>query len=316
MKGKSYLLIIVCLLISNCIASAQINLDGFGINSYITDAAIDTISGITGIPEGYTAAGMSVSATIKGFTQTFESRSAKLSAAQRQLMHAVKPGDKIYIEDIKIKNNRTQKISNEPVITLIKDGVTAGMANSAASYHQNGRFPQGSKKIYAYPFTNSTDTSQYTVESFEIEAVQPDFVYHVKIKGCEIDSATFAQLSKSGYSFTIKNIVAVDNKTGKRENVRPITISNDNYGILICRSKNYFLKKNVKINFVYPIPTVIDSVSGTFIGQHGNVNFSFHGGTITRDLQKQLKHIPLYSIATFRIYYDNDSETIDVMIVD
>lgn len=282
-------------------ATAQISFNGFGFNNYITDAAIDTVSGITGIPDGYTAIGFSVSATVKGFTQTIESRSARLNAAQRQLMHAVKPGAKIYIDEILIKNNRTHKISSEPVITLIKDGVTAGIDGN---------------KILAYPGTHSTDTTIFRVSEFEIESIRPDFIYHIKIRGNEIDSSTYAQITRMGYRFTVNNIIAEEIATGRKEEVRQFSVTDDGSYRYICRSKGYLTKKNAKINFVYPMPTVIDSVKGNCITDKGDEDFSFNGDIITKDAQKIIKRVTPFSIISFSVYYNNHEEKINVMALE
>lgn len=282
-------------------ATAQISFNGFGFNNYITDAAIDTVSGITGIPDGYTAIGFSVSATVKGFTQTIESRSARLNAAQRQLMHAVKPGAKIYIDEILIKNNRTHKISSEPVITLIKDGVTAGIDGN---------------KILAYPGTHSTDTTIFRVSEFEIESIRPDFIYHIKISGNEIDSSTYAQITRMGYHFTVNNIIAEEIATGRKEEVRQFSVTDDGSYRYICRSKGYLTKKNAKINFVYPMPTVIDSVKGNCITDKGDEDFSFNGDIITKDAQKIIKRVTPFSIISFSVYYNNHEEKINVMALE
>lgn len=282
-------------------ATAQISFNGFGFNNYITDAAIDTVSGITGIPDGYTAIGFSVSATVKGFTQTIESRSARLNAAQRQLMHAVKPGAKIYIDEILIKNNRTHKISSEPVITLIKDGVTAGIDGN---------------KILAYPGTHSTDTTIFRVSEFEIESIRPDFIYHIKISGNEIDSSTYAQITRMGYRFTVNNIIAEEIATGRKEEVRQFSVTDDGSYRYICRSKGYLTKKNAKINFVYPMPTVIDSVKGNCITDKGDEDFSFNGDIITKDAQKIIKRVTPFSIISFSVYYNNHEEIINVMALE
>jgi len=282
-------------------ATAQISFNGFGFNNYITDAAIDTVSGITGIPDGYTAIGFSVSATVKGFTQTIESRSARLNAAQRQLMHAVKPGAKIYIDEILIKNNRTHKISSEPVITLIKDGVTAGIDGN---------------KILAYPGTHSTDTTIFRVSEFEIESIRPDFIYHIKISGNEIDSSTYAQITRMGYRFTVNNIIAEEIATGRKEEVRQFSVTDDGSYRYICRSKGYLTKKNAKINFVYPMPTVIDSVKGNCITDKGDEDFSFNGDIITKDAQKIIKRVTPFSIISFSVYYNNHEEKINVMALE
>ena len=308
------IIIQLCLMLVCGYSTAQISLGGLGYNRFINDTNIDTISGLSGIPEGYTAVGFSISATVKGFEQRIESRSAKLNAAQRQLMYSVKPGEKIYIGDIKIKNNRTQKISSEPVVTLVKDGVTANMPYYY-TMSDNIYTPQR-RRIYAYPSSSSSDTSQFIVQSFEIEAVHPDFIYHASVMGNEIDSATFAQITKIGYGFTIKNIVAEDIKTGNREDVRAFTINDDGSGKYLCRSKNYFMKKNCKINFVYPMPAVIDSVSGVFVNGNAPTTVKFAGGTFTKEVQKLMKRTPLYSVATFSVYYNGKEEKINVMIVD
>ncbi len=280
---------------------AQISFDGFSINSYINDVAVDTVSGITGIPEGYTVEGFSVSATVKGFSQTIESRSAKLNAAQRQLMHSVKSGSKIYIEDIQIKNNRTQKVSNEPVITLIKDGVTAALVG---------------KKVLAYPGAHSTDTTMYRVSSFEIESIRPDFVYHIRITGNEIDSISYAQITKMGYRFTVKNIVAKEIATGRSEEVRQFSVSDEGGYRYLCRSKGYLTRKNAMVNFVYPMPSAIDSVYGTFISEKGIELFSFKGATFSKDAQKVLRHVNPFSVIIFSVYYEGHQETINVMAID
>ena len=47
--------------------------------------------------------GFSVSATVKGFTKTEESRSGQFTAAQKQLISGVPSGGKVYIEDVKAK---------------------------------------------------------------------------------------------------------------------------------------------------------------------------------------------------------------------
>ena len=280
---------------------AQISFDGFGINSYINDAAVDTVSGIIGIPEGYTVEGFSVSATVKGFSQTIESRSAKLNAAQRQLMHSVKSGSKIYIEDIQIKNNRTQKVSSEPVITLIKDGITAAIVG---------------KKVLAYPGAHSSDTTIYRVTSFEIESIRPDFVYHIKISGNEIDSISYAQITKMGYRFTVKNIIANEVATGRSEEVRQISVSDEGGYRYLCRSKGYLTRKNAMVNFVYPMPSQIDSIRGEFISEKGIEMFSFKGAIFSKDAQKILRHVKPFSVINFSVYYDGHEETINVMAID
>ena len=294
-------LIFAIVLLISINASAQISFDGYGFNDYINDAAVDTVSGITGIPEGYTAVGFSISATVNGFTQTIESHSARLNTAQRQLMHNVKQGSKIYVEEILIRNNRTQKVSSEPVITLIKDGVTAGIDGN---------------KILAYPGTHSNDTTLYRVTSFDVESIRPDFVYHIRISGNEIDSASYAQITKMGYRFTVKNIIAEEVATGRKEEIRPFSVSDEGGYHYLCRSKGYLTKKNAEVNFVYPTPSAIDSVRGNIITEKGKESFSFKGNTMSKEAQKMIKQIQPFSIILFSIYYEGREETINVMAID
>ncbi|MBP5368881.1 MAG: gliding motility protein GldM [Bacteroidales bacterium] len=51
----------------------------------------------------FVVTGFSVSATVKGFTKTEESRSGQFTAAQKQLISGVPSGGKVYIEDVKAK---------------------------------------------------------------------------------------------------------------------------------------------------------------------------------------------------------------------
>ena len=51
----------------------------------------------------FVVTGFSVSATVKGFTQTQESKSGQFTAAQKQLITGVPAGGKVYIEDVKAK---------------------------------------------------------------------------------------------------------------------------------------------------------------------------------------------------------------------
>ena len=51
----------------------------------------------------FVVTGFSVSATVKGFTKTEESRSGQFTAAQKQLISGVPSGSKVYIEDVKAK---------------------------------------------------------------------------------------------------------------------------------------------------------------------------------------------------------------------
>lgn len=296
------LILPVCLFMSVNV-SAQISLDGFEYNAYISDEAIDTVSGIVGVPEGYTVLGFSVSAIVNGFTQTIESRSAKLNAAQRQLMHTLKPGAKIYVEDINLKNNRTNNVSTEAVLTLIKDGITAKAIN-------------GGRTVCVYPYVNSDDTTKYQVISFEVETTHPDFVYHFEVKGNTIDSADFAMLTQNGYGFNITNIEAENIQTKQREHIRQLTVADYSGTRFICRSKDFFLKKNAKINFVYPMPAEIDSVQGDFIGEYGLEICSFNGSTVPRTVQRRMKHAPLYSTAHFTIYILGREQKVSVMLVD
>ncbi|MBO4245070.1 MAG: hypothetical protein J5882_08460 [Bacteroidales bacterium] len=292
----------LCLVLSINV-SAQISLDGYGYNGYISDEAIDTVSGITGVPEGYTVAGFSVSAIVNGFTQTIESRTAKLNAAQRQLMHSLKPGSKIYVEDINLKNNRTNNVSTEAVITLIKDGITAKTIN-------------GGRTVCVYPYVNSDDPTKYQVLSFEVETIHPDFVYNFKVEGNTIDSADFAMLTQNGYGFNITNIEAEHIQTKVREHIRHLTVADYSGARFICRSKEYFLKKNAKINFVYPVSAEIDSVQGVFIGEDGLDSCSFKGCTVPRTVQRRMKHTPLYTTAHFTIYIYGQEKKVSVMLVD
>ena len=294
-------LIIAIVALISVDVSAQISFDGFGFNDYINDAAVDTVSGITGIPEGYTAVGFSVSATVNGFTQTIESHSARLNTAQRQLMHNVKQGSKIYVEEIQIRNNRTERVSSEPVITLIKDGVTAGIDGN---------------KILAYPGTHSNDTTLYRVTSFDVESIRPDFVYHMRISGNTIDSAAYAQITKMGYRFTVKNIMAEEVATGRKEEIRPFSVTDEGGYHYLCRSKGYLTRKNAEVNFVYPMPAAIDSVRGDFHTDKGKESFSFKGNMMSKEAQKMIKHIQPFSIITFSIYYEGREETINVMAID
>ncbi|MBR6177467.1 MAG: gliding motility protein GldM [Bacteroidales bacterium] len=51
----------------------------------------------------FVVTGFSVSATVKGFTKTEESRSGQFTAAQKQLISGVPSGGKVYIEDVRAK---------------------------------------------------------------------------------------------------------------------------------------------------------------------------------------------------------------------
>lgn len=294
-------------------------------NKYIPSNAVETVTRLTNIPENHQVIQFTLSATIRGFTLDATSKTADLTAQQRKILHDVPAGGKIYIDDIKLKNGITGKIENTETIILIKDGIDARCDWGEGAYEDYYR-----PKIYVYPSFGSKndDTTHYVVQSFRIEATNPDYVFLYEIDGNKIDSITFSHLTQhntSGWqgshdNFWIRDIRCKEVATGKDVSAPDIKPSNENIFSYVYRSKNYFLNSNSKINFFYKPNFKIDSVCVRPPSVYANVVpdaiSKFNGDVFPKDFKVFVKNMKPFTALVFYIYHDGKEEKVSVMIVE
>ncbi|MCQ2973997.1 MAG: hypothetical protein MJ211_04230 [Bacteroidales bacterium] len=291
---------------------SQISFGGYLNDSYLTDYAIDTISGFLGIPDGYSINDFSISVVLNGFVVEEFSDNGKLTSVQKALLHKARPGAKIYIENLSIINNRTKKIRTENSLVLNKDGLVADLRRDFNTRSKKLNNP----KIYVYPTINSSDTTIYKVTSFCINSIQPDFICNQCFEGDEIDITTFESLKKADRNFLINKINCIEVSTGNKYTVKPLLIDlqEDNY---ICRSKYFLYDKNTKISSIFLSQQNIDSTSIEIKYPYGKIEkFTFIGDCIPKNVKKNFKDLDLYSIMHITIYYENKNTKVDLMIVE
>lgn len=292
-------------------------------NRYIPQSAVDSDLSLTNIPENYYVNSFKISAFIKGFNQEYVSNSHSVTDRQKNLISQVPTGEKIYVENIKLVDRQTDEIVTADVFYLIKDGVNA-RGDWSQNWNWEGYEDDIHPHIYAYPSLTSKDWywKEYIVQSFRIEAVNPDYVFSLDVEGNQIDSVTYSHLTKLCHSYWVKNIRCREVSTGKDVYAPDIEPTNGNTGFLY-RSKDYFLKSNSKIDFFYKQDFKIDSVQVKertneryYYTPEYNVLYKFNGDIFPKDLKAIIKKTKLFSILTFSVFHSGKMEDVEVIIVE
>ena len=313
--------------------NSNIALGIYNNHDYIPQSAIDTVWGLTNIPKGYEVKSFTVSVMIKGFCQDSKSNSAKLTDHQRSIMSQVVTGGKIYIEDIKLVKISTDEIVSTQILSFFKDGVYAKGNYSPHFWDDYNSIDYFHPTIYAYPSLKSPedDTTKYIVRSFRIEAVNPNYVFNIEIQGNQIDSATYSQLTKTYRYFYVEDIMCKEVATGKDVYAPRIKPENEAYFGSVCRSKEYFLKPNSKIDFFYQPNFKIDSVTVEYFGEQCRTYaylkdwesyencqqvIRFNGDVFPKDFKAFVKKLDSFECLLFHIYHDGKEEEVNVMIVE
>ena len=113
MKAKlTILLLALFVLTSVSVKAQQIELGGWNNGDwdphYIPKAALDTVTCLTHIPEGYSVKSFAVSVSINDKVECAISNSSKLTSQQRDILNKLKVGDNVYIENIVLINDSTK----------------------------------------------------------------------------------------------------------------------------------------------------------------------------------------------------------------
>ena len=292
-------------------------------NQYVQDNALDTVTHLTNIPDNHRVITFTITGMIKGESYSASSNNAALTIRQREIISKVPAGEKLYINNIKLRNEITGQVISADRISLTKDGMDARCNWGAFDYED---YP----KIYAYPSlgSNDDDSTHYIVQSFRIEATNPDYVFLYEIDGNKIDSITFSHLTQhntSGWqgshdNFWIRDIRCKEVATGKDVSAPDIKPSNENIFSYVYRSKNYFLNSNSKIDFFYKPNFKIDSVSVRPPSVYANVVpdaiSKFNGDVFPKDFKAFVKNMKPFTALVFYIYHDGKEEKVSVMIVE
>ena len=292
-------------------------------NQYVQDNALDTVTHLTNIPDNHRVITFTITGMIKGESYSASSNNAALTIRQREIISKVPAGEKLYINNIKLRNEITGQVISADRISLTKDGMDARCNWGAFDYED---YP----KIYAYPSFGSKndDTTHYVVQSFRIEATNPDYFFLYEIDGNKIDSITFSHLTQhntSGWqgshdNFWIRDIRCKEVATGKDVSAPDIKPSNENIFSYVYRSKNYFLNSNSKIDFFYKPNFKIDSVSVIPPSVYANVVpdaiSKFNGDVFPKDFKAFVKNMKPFTALVFYIYHDGKEEKVSVMIVE
>ena len=292
-------------------------------NQYVQDNALDTVTHLTNIPDNHRVITFTITGMIKGESYSASSNNAALTIRQREIISKVPAGEKLYINNIKLRNEITGQVISADRISLTKDGMDARCNWGAFDYED---YP----KIYAYPSlgSNDDDSTHYIVQSFRIEATNPDYVFLYEIDGNKIDSITFSHLTQhntSGWqgshdNFWIRDIRCKEVATGKDVSAPDIKPSNENIFSYVYRSKNYFLNSNSKIDFFYKPNFKIDSVSVIPPSVYANVVpdaiSKFNGDVFPKDFKAFVKNMKPFTALVFYIYHDGKEEEVSVMIVE
>jgi len=246
--------------------------------------------------------GFSISAEINGFIEQQNSNSAQIRPAQQQLLKNVLPGNRIFIEDIKVKYNGEVVRAN--VIVLRKDGPIA-VFSDLSSYLNVSKLMQN-PIIYIIPNHLSQDTANYTVTSFKIKSLQPDYYYILESNSNKLSPEMIDFAKNAIYDFNISEIIATDNNHFYKEKFKiklaDITIETQNTKIF--RQKSQLLKA-AEIDFIAPISdlkvTSFELYKKTKSGNENDDVITATGNIINIEMKKYINNLNIGQEIEFKL---------------
>lgn len=246
--------------------------------------------------------GFSISAEINGFIEQQNSNSAQIRPAQQQLLKNVLPGNRIFIEDIKVKYNGEVVRAN--VIVLRKDGPIA-VFSDLSSYLNVSKLMQN-PIIYIIPNHLSQDTANYTVTSFKIKSLQPDYYYILESNSNKLSPEMIDFAKNAAYDFNISEIIATDNNHFYKEKFKiklaDITIETQNTKIF--RQKSQLLKA-AEIDFIAPISdlkvTSFELYKKTKSGNENDDVITATGNIINNEMKKYINNLNIGQEIEFKL---------------
>lgn len=308
--GKLFLLMILVLGVGRTNAQdIYINFGGYHPNAYkqltLTQEQLDGINYISPITEGWEVASFKVSAVVKGFVWDASSRSGEITTEQRKIIDHTAVGDKVYFEDIYLRNTTTGSLRNVGIWSITKDGICAKINVKGIETSQNPI-----ALIHVYPSLNSpfSDTTRFAVKSFRVETTCPQYAICKTFQGNCIDTIVCEILMGNGFDNCIKEIVCIDKQTQEEFVVNKIIDDQSHhYGTTgVYRSKEYFTKKNAKLDFIYKQDFKIDSIKVEFYNDliKETDEYTFKGDVFDDKFKKYIRNsVPVYSWINFSIYH-------------
>jgi len=246
--------------------------------------------------------GFSISAGINGFIEQQNSNSSQITNAQQQLLKNVLPGNRIFIEDIKVKYNGEVVRAN--VIVLWKDGPIA-VFSDLSSYWNASKLIQN-PFIYVIPNHLSQDTANYTVTSFKIYSPQPYHYYILESNSNKLSPEMIDFAKNAAYDFNISEIIATDNNHFYKEKFKiklaDITIETQNTKIF--RQKSQLLKA-AEIDFIAPISdlkvTSFELYKKTKSGNENDDVITATGNIINNEMKKYINNLNIGQEIEFKL---------------
>lgn len=306
-----FFIAIILMLVCVQTQAQKISVGGFFPDQYgvicLTDAQLSEIKGID-VSDGYEVVSFIISATVKGFYIDAPAFGNQLSDAQRRIINTVPQGSKIYIEDIRVMNKKDSTIVSLPPQVVIKDGLYARVVEDE----------RNEVKVLVFQSFKDEETSKsarYTVKSFVISAIHPNYAFFTKIDGNVIDSVTLLKIDRWCYDVT--NVVCIDNQTKEEHSLRYAVMGHDceSDDMVVYRSKDYFLKKNAKLDFIYRPYFKIDSVLVTYPDSYEHI-CSFKGDVFDDNFKKFIRETEPFQQINFTVYHGEECEHIPLYIVE
>jgi hypothetical protein len=160
--------------------------------------------------------------------------------------------------------------------------------------------------IYIIPNHLSQDTANYTVTSFKIKSLQPDYYYILESNSNKLSPEMIDFAKNAIYDFNISEIIATDNNHFYKEKFKiklaDITIETQNTKIF--RQKSQLLKA-AEIDFIAPISdlkvTSFELYKKTKSGNENDDVITATGNIINNEMKKYINNLNIGQEIEFKL---------------
>lgn len=308
--GKIFLLMILVFGVKYAAAQdISIKIDGCSPNEegriYLSQKQLDDIHSISTDSDEWEVVSFKVSTIVKGFCQDAQSTSDKITMQQHEIFKQAHIGGKIYFEDIKVQNKTTGVIKDVMEMAIFKDGICAMIEE-----HEHDGLSDAHIRVYPSFNSRADDTSRYSVKSFKLlTAATPKYAFCATYQGNYVDTTICTMLMSEDSQYDYVAINCIDNQTQQEFTLGKLYGVKEKYSFGfkdLLRSKEYFTKKNAKLDFIYKQNFKIDSVSVEFYNDLSKKTeeYTFKGDVFDDKFKKYIRNsVPVYSWINFYIYH-------------
>lgn len=270
---------------------------------YLNQEQLDGINFVVTDSENWKVVYFTVTVTVKGFTIDATSNTGKITMQQRKLINQASTHGKIYFENIKIQNITTGDVIDVGTKVVVKDGICAKI-----DFNENNNYSDAYIRVYPSLDSPLSDTTRFAIKSFRVDMSCPQYAICKTFQGNFIDTLFCKILTENGFENCINKIVCIDKQTHEELVVDKIFNEHSlHYGTTgVYRSKEYFTKKNSKLDFIYKQDFKIDSVRVEFYNSLTNneEEYTFKGDVFDETFKKYIRNsVPFYSWIKFYIYH-------------